>query len=45
MKCVSPIAVIESENILTGSKESNYTVEENSDGSGNIIMNAFDLFN
>ena len=38
------LATIETEDILSVSSEK-YEVEQNSDGSGNIIMNAFDLFN
>ena len=39
-------AVIETEDILTASSNqaSKYEVEINNDGSGNIIMNALDLF-
>ncbi len=37
------IAVIETEDILTASSEK-YEIERNNDGSGNVIMNAFDLF-
>ena len=46
MKYVTPkyeIAVIETEDILTASSEK-YEIEQNNDGSGNVIMNAFDLF-
>ncbi len=46
MKYVPPkyeVAVVETEDILTASLEK-YEVEKNNDGSGNVIMNAFDLF-
>ncbi len=46
MKYVTPkyeVAVVETEDILTASSEK-YEVEWNDDGSGNVIMNAFDLF-
>ena len=46
MKYVKPkieISVIETEDILTASSEK-YEIEQNNDGSGNVIMNAFDLF-
>ena len=46
MKYVTPkieISVIETEDILTASSEK-YEIEQNNDGSGNVIMNAFDLF-
>ena len=46
MKYVTPkyeVAIIETEDILTASSEK-YEIEQKDDGSGNIIMNAFDLF-
>ena len=46
MKYVTPkyeVAIIETEDILTASSEK-YEIEQNNDGSGNITMNAFDLF-
>lgn len=46
MKYVTPkyeVAIIETEDILTASSEK-YEIEQNNDGSGNVIMNAFDLF-
>ena len=46
MKYITPkieISVIETEDILTASSEK-YEIEKNEDGSGNVIMNAFDLF-
>ena len=46
MKYVTPtfeIAVIETEAILTASPEK-YEVENNNDGSGNIIFDALNLF-
>ena len=46
MKYVTPkieISVIETEDILTASSEK-YEIEQKDDGSGNVIMNAFDLF-
>ena len=49
MKYVSPkyeMALIETEDILTASlgQAANYEIEQKDDGSGNVIMNAFDLF-
>ena len=49
MKYVTPkyeVAIIETEDILTASlgQTANYEIEQKDDGSGNIIMNAFDLF-
>jgi len=49
MKYATPkyeMAVIETEDILTAStgQTANYEIEQKDDGSGNIIMNAFDLF-
>ena len=49
MKYVTPkseMALIETEDILTASsgQAANYEIEQKDDGSGNIIMNAFDLF-
>lgn len=40
------MAFIETEDILTVSsgQAANYEIEQKDDGSGNIIMNAFDLF-
>lgn len=49
MKYIAPkyeISVIEAEDILTTStnQASKYEVEQKGDGSGNVIMNALDLF-
>ena len=49
MKYVTPkieISVIETEDILTASsgQAANYEIEQKGDGSGNVIMNVFDLF-
>ncbi len=47
MKYISPkyeLTVIEAQDIITSSTDK-YKVENNNDGSGNVIMNAFDLFN
>ena len=49
MKYIAPkyeISLVETEDILTASSNqtSKYEVEINNDGSGNIIMNALDLF-
>ena len=49
MKYVTPkyeVAVVETEDILTASsgQAANYEIEQKDDGSGSIIMNAFDLF-
>ena len=49
MKYIAPkyeMAVVETEDILTASsgQAANYEIEQKDDGSGNIIMNAFDLF-
>ena len=49
MKYIAPkyeMAVIETEDIITASinQGSKYEIEQNDDGSGNVIMNAFDLF-
>ena len=49
MKYVTPkyeMSAIETEDILTASswQAANYEIEEKGDGSGNIIMNVFDLF-
>ena len=49
MKYVTPkyeLAVMETKDILTASTDQNekYEVEQNNDGSGNIIMNAASLF-
>ena len=49
MKYIAPkyeMALIETEDILTASsgQTANYEIEQKDDGSGNIIMNAFDLF-
>ena len=38
------LMLLETENILESSSEK-FEIEENEDGSGNVIMNAFDLFN
>ncbi len=46
MKYIAPkyeMALIETEDMLTASSEK-YEIEKNDDGSGNIIMDAFDLF-
>ena len=46
MKYVTPkfeITVLETEDILSASSEK-YEIEENDDGSGNIIMDAFNIF-
>ena len=37
------IILLETENILAASSE-RFEIQENEDGSGNVIMNAFDLF-
>ena len=49
MKYIAPkyeMALIETEDILTASsgQTANYEIEQKDDGSGNVIMNAFDLF-
>ena len=49
MKYIAPkyeMSLIETEDILTASsgQAANYEIEQKNDGSGNIIMNAFDLF-
>ena len=49
MKYITPkyeMVVIETEDILTASsgQAANYEIEQKDDGSGNITMNAFDLF-
>ena len=49
MKYVTPkyeAYVVETEDILTASpgQTANYEVEQKDDGSGNVIMNAFDIF-
>ena len=49
MKYIAPkyeLAVVETEDILTASsgQTANYEVEQKDDESGNVIMNAFDLF-
>ena len=49
MKYIAPkyeMALIETEDILTASsgQATNYEIEQKDDGSGNVIMNAFDLF-
>ena len=49
MKYIAPkheMALIETEDILTASsgQVANYEIEQKDDGSGNIVMNAFDLF-
>ena len=46
MKYVTPkleITVLETEDILAASSEK-YEIKENDDGSGNIIMDAFNIF-
>ena len=46
MKYVTPkleITVLETEDILAASSEK-YEIEENDDGSGNIIMDAINIF-
>ena len=49
MKYIAPkyeMAFIETEDILTASsgQAANYEIEQKDDGSGNIIMNALDIF-
>ena len=49
MKYITPkieISVIETEDILTASsgQTANYEVEDNNDGTGNIIMDALSIF-
>ncbi|MBQ8146557.1 MAG: hypothetical protein IJ039_07205 [Clostridia bacterium] len=47
MKYITPkyeVAVVVTEDILATSSEK-YEVEQKDDGSGNVLMNAFDLFN
>ena len=49
MKYITPkieISVIETEDILTASsgQTANYEVEDNNDGTGNIIMDALNIF-
>ena len=49
MKYIAPkyeMALIETEDILTASsgQAANYEIEQKDDRSGNVIMNAFDLF-
>ena len=49
MKYIAPkyeMALIETEDVLTASsgQTANYEIEQKDDGSGNVIMNAFDLF-
>ena len=49
MKYIAPkyeMALIETEDILTASsgQAANYEIEQKDDGSGNITLNAFDLF-
>ena len=49
MKYIAPkyeMALIETEDILTASsgQAANYEIEQKGDGSGNVIMNVFDLF-
>ena len=49
MKYIAPkyeMSVVETEDILTASsgQAANYEIEQKDDGSGNVIMNAFDLF-
>ena len=46
MKYIAPkyeVGIVETKDILTASSEK-YDIEKNDDGSGNVIMNAFDLF-
>ncbi len=46
MKYIAPkyeMALIETEDILTASSEK-YEIEKNDDGSGNIIMDALNIF-
>ena len=49
MKYVTPkyeVAIIETEDILTasGGQTANYEVEDNKDGTGNVIMDALSIF-
>ena len=49
MKYVTPkyeVAVIETEDILTASsgQTANYEVEDNNDGTGNVIVDALSIF-
>ena len=49
MKYIAPkyeMSLIETEDILTASsgQAANYEIEQKDDGSGNVIMNVFDLF-
>ena len=49
MKYIAPkyeMALIETEDILTASsgQAANYEIEQNNDGSGNIIMDALNIF-
>ena len=49
MKYIAPkyeMALVETEDILTASsgQAANYEIEQKDDGSGNVIMKAFDLF-
>ena len=46
MKYVTPkyeLTVLETEDVLAASSEK-YEIEQNDDGSGNIIMDAFNIF-
>ena len=46
MKYVAPRyeqAIVETKDIITASSDK-YEIEQNDNGSGNVIMNAFDLF-
>ena len=47
MKYIIPkyeIAIIETEDIITASTNGKYAIENNGDGSGNIIMDALSIF-
>ena len=49
MKYVTPkyeIAIIETEDIITasGTQSANYEIENNNDGTGNIIVDALSIF-
>ena len=46
MKYISPkyeLFVMEANDVITASTDK-YEVEDNKDGTGNVIMNAFDIF-
>ena len=47
IKYVAPkyeLTIVETETVLSASKEK-YEIEEKENGVGNVIMNAFDIFN